>query len=102
MGLLDGKKGVIFGVANERSIAWSIAQALADAGATLGFTYQGPALLKRVGPLAERVNAPLLAECDVTDDASLDQMAKEVESKLGKIDFFVHSVAYANREPTTR
>ena len=98
MGLLDGKKGIVFGVANERSIAWAIARELGEAGATLGFSYQGATLERRVRPLAEQVGSPLLVECDVTDEASLDRMASEVEEKFGKIDFFVHSIAFAGRD----
>jgi len=98
MGLLDGRKGLVFGVANERSIAWAIASKLAEEGATLGFSYQAGNLERRVRPLAERVGADLLVECDVTSDGSLDRMASEVESRLGEIDFFVHSIAYADRE----
>lgn len=96
--LLEGKKGMIFGVANQRSIAWAIAEQAAAHGAKLGFTYQGDKLRKRVQPLAESVDAGLLTECDVTDPASLERVGKEIDEAFGKIDFFVHSIAFANRD----
>ncbi len=97
-GMLEGKKGVIFGVANDRSIAWAIAKELADQGASLAFSYQGTTLAKRVTPLAEQVGSPLLLECDVTDEASLDAAGEKIRDTMGSIDFFVHSIAFANRD----
>ena len=96
--LLAGKKGLIVGVANERSIAWGIARRAAAAGATLGFTYQGEALERRVRPLAESVRSPLVLPLDATDDALVDQTFEEIAKTFGSIDFLVHSIAYANRE----
>lgn len=98
MGLLDGKKGLILGVANDRSIAWAIAREAASQGATLGFTYQAPSLEKRVRPLAEEVGSPLLVECDVSREESLAEMARRVEAAFGSVDFVVHSIAFANRD----
>lgn len=95
--LMKGKKGLIMGVANDRSIAWGITKALADAGAELAFTYQGEALEKRVRPLAESVGADLLVPCDVTDDASIDSAFKAVEEKFGKLDFLVHAIAFSDK-----
>ncbi len=94
---LEGKKALIFGVANERSIAWSISKALSEAGATMGFTYV-PALESRVRPLAEQLNAEIIEPCDVTSDEDLDKSFKAVEDKWGKFDILVHAVAFANRE----
>lgn len=97
-GLMEGKKGLIMGVANDRSIAWGIAAACAAEGAELAFTFQGEALEKRVRPLAESVNAPIVAACDVTDDASLDAAFAEVEKKWGKVDFVVHAIAFSDKK----
>lgn len=94
--LLNGKKGLIFGVANQRSIAWGIAQACRSAGATLGFTYLNEALEKRVRPLAEEVGSDLILRCDVQNDAEMDSVFAEVAERWGNIDFVVHSVAFAN------
>ena len=96
--LLAGKKGLIVGVANDRSIAWGIARQAAAAGAELAFTYQGEALLKRVGPLVEEVDGKALIELDVTDDAQRERAVAEVASRFGHLDFLVHSVAYADRQ----
>jgi enoyl-[acyl-carrier protein] reductase I len=96
--LLAGKKGLIVGVANERSIAWGIARRAAAAGASLAFTYQGEALERRVRPLAESVRSPLVLPLDVTDDAMVDSAFDRVTREFGSLDFLVHSVAYANRE----
>ncbi|HET9888255.1 MAG TPA: enoyl-ACP reductase [bacterium] len=96
--LLQGKKGLVVGVANERSIAWGIARRAAAAGATLAFTYQGEALERRVRPLAESVHSPLILPLDATDDAQVDATFDEIAGKFGAIDFLVHSIAYANRE----
>jgi len=96
--LMQGKKGLIMGVANDRSIAWGIAKAAAAHGATLGFTYQGDALEKRVRPLAESVDAPLVLSCDVTDADSVDAVFAEVEKEWGGLDFLVHAIAFSDKE----
>ncbi|WP_120496985.1 enoyl-ACP reductase FabI [Kiloniella sp. EL199] len=96
--LMAGKRGLVMGVANDRSIAWGIAKAVADQGAELAFTYQGDALKKRVAPLAESVNSDILLQCDVTDDASVKAVFKEIEEKWGKLDFLIHAIAYADKE----
>jgi len=98
MGLMTGKRGIIFGVANELSIAWGIAKQLHAAGATLAFTYLNEALEKRVRPLAESVDAELILPCDLAMDEDIDAVYAEVEKKWGKIDFVVHAVAFANRQ----
>ncbi|MEZ4600314.1 MAG: enoyl-ACP reductase [Syntrophotaleaceae bacterium] len=98
MGLMTGKKGIIFGVANDMSIAWGIAQQLKDAGATLGFTYLNEALEKRVRPLAESLDAELILPCDLAKDEDIDAVFQEVEKAWGSLDFVVHAVAFANRE----
>ena len=95
--LLAGKKGLVVGVANERSIAWGIAQRAAAAGAELAYTYQGETLLKRVKPLAEKTNANVLVPMDVTDEASVDAAFAAVAEQMGSLDFLVHSVAFADR-----
>jgi enoyl-[acyl-carrier protein] reductase I len=96
--LMSGKRGLIMGVANERSIAWGIAQSLHKHGAELAFTYQGEALEKRVRPLAESVGSDLLLQCDVTDDASIDTTFTKLKQAWGKIDFLVHAIAFADKE----
>ncbi len=97
-GLMAGKKGIIMGVANQRSIAWGITEALHEAGAEIALSYQGEALLKRVQPLAESLSIDTLIECDVTDMDSIDTLFSELEKKWGKIDFIVHAIAYSNKE----
>ena len=97
-GIMSGKRGLIMGVANDRSIAWGIASAAAAQGAELAFTYQGDALKKRVEPLAASVNSDMVMECDVTDDASMDAVFAELEAKWGKIDFILHAIAYSDKE----
>ncbi len=94
---LKGKRGLVMGVANDRSIAWGIAEAAAANGAELAFTYQGDALLKRVKPLAERVGASMLLPCDVTDEASVDAAFTEIEKEWGQIDFVVHAIAFSDK-----
>jgi enoyl-[acyl-carrier protein] reductase I len=98
MGLLDGKTGIIFGVANKRSIAWAIAQALSQEGMRLAFTYQGERLKDNVGELASTLTDALLLPCDVTIDAEIDTVFQEVDAKFGRLDALVHSVAFAPRE----
>jgi enoyl-[acyl-carrier protein] reductase I len=98
MGLMAGKRGIIFGVANDMSIAWGIAQQLHAAGATLAFTYLNEALEKRVRPLAESLESPLILPCDVASDEQIAATFAAVEQAWGSIDFVVHSVAFANRE----
>ena len=97
-GIMSGKRGLIMGVANERSIAWGIASAAAAQGAELAFTFQGDALRKRVEPLAASVDSEMVMECDVTDDASMDAVFAELEAKWGKIDFILHAIAYSDKE----
>lgn len=95
---LEGKRALVIGVANERSIAWGIAQALQREGARLGFTFLGDALERRVRPLAESVGADLIAPCDVTDDAQIAALFAEVDRVWGGLDVLIHAVAFANRE----
>ncbi len=96
--LMAGKKGLIMGVANGRSIAWGIARAVAEHGAELAFTYQGDAMGKRVRPLAESVGADLVMHCDVTDAASMDRAFAALEETWGGLDFLVHAIAYSDKE----
>lgn len=98
MGTFDGKRGLIFGVANKNSIAWGIAQALAEEGAEIGFSYAGDFLEKRVTPLAEEVGSRFIEECDVTDDAAIDELFVKAGDHFGGLDFLVHSIAFAPRE----
>jgi enoyl-[acyl-carrier protein] reductase I len=96
--LMQGKKGLILGLANDRSLAWGIAQQVAAHGAELAFTYQGEALEKRVRPLAQGLNAPIIMPCDVTDPASLDALFAEIKKVWGRLDFVVHAVAFSDKE----
>ena len=98
MGLLDGKKALIYGVANERSIAWGIAQALHREGCELGFTFLGEALEKRVRPLAAEVKSKLIVPCDATKDEQIAAVYAEVAKTWGKFDILIHCMAFANRE----
>ena len=95
--LMKGKRGLVMGVANERSIAWGIASALAAEGAELAFTYQGEAFGKRVEPLAASVGSDLLVDVDVTDEASLDAAFAKIADRWGKLDFLVHAIAFADK-----
>ncbi len=95
--LMQGKRGLIMGVANNRSIAWAIAQAVAAQGGELAFTYQGEALEKRVRPLAASVNSEFLLPCDVTSDAAMDEVFAALKEKWGKMDFLVHAIGYADK-----
>ena len=97
-GVMAGKKGLVMGVANERSIAWGIAAKLAEQGAELAFTFQGEALEKRVGPLAASVGSDLVMPCDVTDEASIDSVFDTLKQKWGKLDFVLHAIAYSDKE----
>jgi enoyl-[acyl-carrier protein] reductase I len=99
--LLKGKRGLVMGVANNRSIAWGIAKAAADAGAELAFTYQGDALKKRVEPLAKELGGHVVGHCDVTDGASIDAVFAEVEKLWGKLDFVVHCIAFSDKDELT-
>ena len=98
---LKGKRGLIMGVANERSIAWGIAKAMSDSGAKLAFTYQGETFGKRLQPLAETVGANLMLDVDVTDDASLDRAFEQLQSSWGSLDFVVHAIAYSEKNELT-
>ena len=97
MGIMDGKKGLIVGVANERSIAWGIAKALAREGAQLGFTYAMEALEKRVRPLAEEVGSNFVHMMDVTSDKDMDNVFALTKESFGTIDFLVHAVAFSDK-----
>jgi enoyl-[acyl-carrier protein] reductase I len=96
--LMQGKRGLIMGVANNRSIAWAIAQAVAAQGGELAFTYQGEALEKRVRPLANSIDADFLVPCDVTDDAAMDNAFDQLAKKWNKIDFLVHAIGFADKQ----
>ena len=96
--LMQGKRGLIMGVANDRSIAWGIARAVAAQGAEVAFTYQGEALEKRVRPLAESIGSSLVLPCDVADDASMDAAFDAVAKAWGKIDFLVHAIGFADKQ----
>ncbi len=95
--ILKGKKGLIMGVANDKSIAWGIAKAAHAQGAELAFSYQGEVLEKRVKPLAESINSKLLVECDVTNQDSIDALFEKLKSEWGSIDFVVHAIAYSDK-----
>ena len=97
-GLMQGKRGLIMGVANERSIAWGIGRTLAEHGAALAFTYQGEAVEKRVRPLAASVGSDLVLPCDVTDAASMDAVFDRIRSDWGRLDFLVHAIAFADKD----
>ncbi|NQV44741.1 MAG: SDR family oxidoreductase, partial [Rhodospirillales bacterium] len=96
--LMNGKKGLIMGVANDRSIAWGIAKAVSDQGAELAFTYQGDALLKRVTPLAESVGSSMVIPCDVTDVASVNATFNTIKEAWGGLDFVVHAIAFSDKD----
>lgn len=100
-GLMKGKRGLIMGVANNRSIAWGIAKACADAGADLALTYQGEALKKRVEPLAKELGAIVAGHCDVTDLDTIDAVFADLESRWGKLDFVVHAIAFSDKDELT-
>jgi enoyl-[acyl-carrier protein] reductase I len=95
---MEGKKGLVMGVANDRSIAWGIAQAVHAQGAELGFTFQGEALEKRVKPLAKSIDCDFVLPCDVTDPASIDSVFAAVAQRWGELDFLVHAIAFSNKD----
>ncbi len=97
-GLLAGKRGLVMGVANDKSIAWGIAKAAHEAGATLAFTYLGEALEKRVRPLAQSVDSTLVLPCDVNADESLDSVFAAIKRDWGRLDFVVHAIAFSDKE----
>jgi enoyl-[acyl-carrier protein] reductase I len=97
-GLMAGKRGLIMGVLNKNSIAWGIAQALASQGAEIAFSYQGEAIKRRVEPLAAEIGVTTLVDCDVTNDAAMDEMFRILKDKWGTMDFLVHAIAYSNKE----
>ena len=97
MGLMTGKRGLIMGLANDKSIAWGIAKALAAEGAEMAFSYQGDALLKRVQPLAESVGSRLMIPCDVSDEASIDVLFDRLGAEWGSLDFVVHAIGFSDK-----
>ena len=98
VGIMSGKRGIVMGVANDRSIAWGIADAIAKQGAEIAFTYQGEALQKRVRPLAESVGSNIVIPCDVSSDEAIDETFRLLKEKWQKIDFLVHAIAYSDKE----
>jgi enoyl-[acyl-carrier protein] reductase I len=98
MGTMQGKKGIIFGVANDHSLAWYCAQQMHKEGAELAFTYQGETLERRVRPLAESVNSTFVEQADLSDDAQIEEVFAKLQKKWGKLDFVVHAVAFANKK----
>jgi enoyl-[acyl-carrier protein] reductase I len=96
--LMAGKRGLIMGVANDRSLAWGIARSVAEHGAELAFTYQGEALARRVGPLAESLGSNVLLPCDVNDDAALDRVFDDIAGRWDSLDFLVHAIAFSDKE----
>lgn len=96
--IMHGKRGLVMGVANDRSIAWGISKALAEHGANLAFTYQGEALEKRVRPLADSLGSQLVLPCDVTDTASVDNVFSALDKEWGGLDFVVHAIAYSDKD----
>lgn len=99
--IMQQKRGLIMGVANNRSIAWGIAKAIAGAGAEVALTYQGEALKRRVEPLAQELGASLVVECDVIDETAMDKAFADIEAKWGKLDFVVHAIAFSDKEELT-
>jgi enoyl-[acyl-carrier protein] reductase I len=96
--LMTGKRGLVMGVANDRSIAWGIARMVAEHGGSLAFTYQGEALEKRVRPLAEKVGSDIILPCDVTDNESMGKLFSEISDRWGGLDFVVHAIAFADKD----
>ena len=99
--LMKGKRGLVMGVANERSIAWGIAQALASEGAELAFSYQGDAFGKRLQPLAASVGSDLMIDVDVTNDDSLDACFARLGQRWGSLDFVIHAIAFSDKNELT-
>ena len=97
-GLMAGRRGLIMGLANDKSIAWGIARALADQGAELAFSYQGEALKKRVAPLAQQLGSDIVLPCDVADMTSVDALFAELGERWGKLDFLVHAIVFSDKE----
>ena len=97
-GIMNGKRGIVMGVANDRSIAWGIAEAVAKQGAEIAFTYQGDALERRVRPLAEKVGSSIIIPCDVSSDEAIDETFNLLKEKWDTIDFVVHAIAYSDKE----
>ncbi len=97
-GLMQGKRGLIMGVANDRSIAWGIAKAVHDHGGELAFTYQGDALKKRVEPLASSIGSKIVLPCDVTEQGSMDAVFETLKKEWGSIDFVVHAIGFSNKD----
>ncbi len=95
--LLEGKKGLVMGVANDKSLAWGISKASHAQGAQLAFSYQGDALLKRVTPLANSIGSDLILPCDVSDEASIDELFSNIASKWGKLDFLIHAIGFSDK-----
>ena len=95
--LMQGKRGLIMGLANDKSIAWGIAKACAEAGAEMCFSYQGDALKKRVEPLAAQVGSDFVVECDVADASSIDTLFEEIKQRWGKLDFIVHAIGFSEK-----
>ena len=100
-GLMRGKRGLVVGVANNRSLAWGIVKACREQGAEVGLTYQGDVMKKRVEPLAAEIGADLIGHCDVTDAESMDQTFAEIDRKWGRLDFLVHAVAFSDKSELT-
>ncbi|MCA9114659.1 MAG: SDR family oxidoreductase, partial [Planctomycetaceae bacterium] len=104
MGLFEGKKGLVFGIANDRSIAWAITQAVHAEGATMGFTHlpdrdpERPKMENRLRKLVEPLNPPILTSCDVTKDEDIDRVFEAAQKEFGKLDFVLHSIAFADRD----
>ncbi len=100
-GLMRGKRGLVIGVANNRSLAWGIVKACCEQGADIALTYQGDVMKKRVAPLAAEIGAELVGHCDVTDPASMDEVFAEIGRRWGKLDFLVHAVAFSDKAELT-
>ena len=97
-GLLNGKRGLIMGLANDKSLAWGISRALSSAGAELAFSYQGDALKRRVEPLAAQLGSKLVLPCDVSDEASIDALFEALDREWGQLDFVVHAIGFSDKE----
>lgn len=97
MSLMQGKRGLVMGLANDKSLAWGIARKLHEAGAEMAFSYQGEALKKRVGPLAEQVGSDFLIECDVSSEEAMDAAFAELEQRWGRLDFLIHAIGFSDK-----